>query len=103
MDTAKSLLELSEVEYEALVETYIERETLATGEMPISDFFQLLLETEAARQGETIEVEGKIVDDKLVLSLVAGHQSNVRVQGNQILLDDGGRIIVRLKSPHLAD
>ena len=72
MDTAKNLLELGEVEYKALMKAYIERETLATGEMLISDFFQLLLETEAARQGETIEVEGEIVD-KLVLSLVAGN------------------------------
>lgn len=93
--TEKSLTEMSYDEFQALIDGYIERSSQQTGEMPASVFFELLFERLAARARQTIEVTGRIVDKKLVLSSPGSESAPVQVRGNQIFVGDQ-RIVVRL-------
>jgi hypothetical protein len=65
--------------------------------MPASAFFELLFEKMAERVTETVEVEGEIVNNRLVLKLPADMETAVQVKDNEILIGDR-RIVVRLKN-----
>ena len=80
------LTDVSYDEFQMLINGYIERTSQQTGEMPASIFFELLFEKLAARTQQTIEITGRIVDRRLVLSLPEQEVSPVQVQGNQILV-----------------
>ena len=51
----------------------------------------------AERVTETIELEGVVIDDQLILRLPAELETAVRVKDNEILIGDR-RIIVKLKN-----
>ena len=65
--------------------------------MPASSFFELLFEKMAERVTETIELEGEVVDNQLILRLPSDLETTVHVQENEILIGDR-RIIVKLKN-----
>ena len=83
-------------EFQSLADEFIDRSSQEYGEMPASTFFELLFEKMAARVTETIELEGEIVDDQLVLRVPPDVETAVQVKNNEILVGDQ-RIVVRLK------
>jgi hypothetical protein len=89
-------MEMNYESFQALIDGYIERSSQESGEMPASVFFELLFKRAAQQVTETIEVEGHLVGDQLVLHLPVEKETTVQVQGNEILVGDR-RIVVRLK------
>lgn len=83
-------------EFQSVVDGFIERSSHEFGEMPASSFFELLFEKMAERVTETVEVEGEIVNNQLVLRLPADVETAVQVKDNEIILGDR-RIVVKLK------
>ena len=83
-------------EFQSVADRFIERSSHEFGEMPASSFFELLFEKMAKRVTETIELEGEVVDNQLVLRLPAEFETAVHVKSNEILIEDR-RIVVKLK------
>lgn len=92
----QSITDMNYEQFESLVDGYIERSSNELGEMPASSFFELLFEKMAERVTETIQLEGEIVDNQLVLHLPFDVETAVQVKDNQILVGDH-RIVVKLK------
>ncbi len=88
-------------EFQSLVDGFIERSSPAYDEMPASTFFELLFEKLAKRVTETLEVEGKIINNRLVLQLPVDIETAVQVKDNEILIGDQ-RIVVKLKEDTFA-
>jgi len=88
--------EMTYEQFEAMMDNYIERSSRESGEMPASTFFALLFEKMAARAQQTVQVQGRIIDGRLVLSPVPEEQGSVHVHGNEILVDQW-RIVVTLQ------
>ena len=65
----KTLEQLTDEEFGTVIESFIELEAEGTDKMEASTFLRLWSEIEKKRAKPTIEVEGNIVDGKLVLSL----------------------------------
>lgn len=84
-------------EFQSVADGFIERSSYEFGEMPASSFFELLFERMAERVTETIELEGEVVDNQLVLRLPVDLETAVHVKDNEILIGDR-RIIVKLKN-----
>lgn len=84
-------------EFQSVADKFIERSSNEFGEMPASPFFELLFEKMAERVTETVEVEGEIVNNRLVLKLPTDTETAVQVKDNEILIGDR-RIVVRLKN-----
>ena len=84
-------------EFQSVADRFIERSSHEFGEMPASSFFELLFEKMAERVTETIELEGEVVDNQLVLRLPVDLETAVQVKNNEILIGDR-RIIVKLKN-----
>ena len=83
-------------EFQSVVEGFIDRSSQGSGEMQASSFFELLFAKMTERVTETIEVEGEVVNNRLVLRLPAELESTVQVKNNEILIG-GHRIMVKLK------
>ena len=83
-------------DFQEVVDSFIERSSHGYSEMPASVFFELLFEKMSERVTETIEVEGEIVDNQLVLRMPVDVETAVQVRKNEILVGDR-RIVVRLK------
>ena len=83
-------------EFQSVADGFIERSSRGFGEMPASSFFELLFEKMTERVTETIELEGEVVDNQLVLRLPVELETAVHVKNNEILIGDR-RIIVKLK------
>ena len=92
----KAITDMNYEEFESLIDDYIERSSHESGEMPASTFFELLFENMAERVTETIELEGEIVNNQLVLRLPMEKETAVQVKDNEILVGDR-RIVVKLK------
>lgn len=90
----KTLEQLTDEEFENVIENFISQEASGTDEIEVSTFFRLWDEIEKKRTLPTIEVEGNIVEGKLVLSLEKP-ALNVLVSNNEIVTPYE-RIIVRL-------
>ena len=84
-------------EFQSVADGFIERSSHEFGEMPALSFFELLFEKMAERVMETIELEGEVVDNQLVLRLPVDLETAVHVKNNEILIGDR-RIIVKLKN-----
>ena len=82
--------------FQSMADEFIDRSSQEFGEMPASSFFELLFDRMAERVSETVEVEGEIVNNQLVLKLPVDTETAVQVKDNEILIGDR-RIIVRLK------
>lgn len=82
--TKKRFDDMSEAEFDSLVDGYIERADTGYGEMPAGIFLDLLAERIATKADETLNLSLEIVGGKLVITPdreVAG----VVVRGNEIL------------------
>lgn len=82
--------------FQSVADDFIDRSSQEFGEMPASSFFELLFEKLAERVTETVEVEGEIVNNQLVLTLPVDVETAVQVKDNEILVGDR-RIVVKLK------
>jgi hypothetical protein len=82
--------------FQSIADGFIERSSHEFGEMPASSFFELLFEKMAERVRETVELEGEIVNNQLVLKLPGDMETAVQVKDNEILIGDR-RIVVKLK------
>ena len=91
MSQQQTFAEMSEKEFEALIDSYIDREATGYGEMPAEIFFDLLLERIAAKATEPLHLEISVVDDHLVIT-PDREASDVVVRGNEILV--GGHRLV---------
>ena len=94
--TEQPITDMNYVDFESLVDGYIGRSSQEFGEMPASSFFELLFERMAERATGTIELEGEIVNNQLVLRLPMEKETAVYVKGNEIVIGDQ-RIVVKLK------
>ncbi|HRQ42567.1 MAG TPA: hypothetical protein PLD25_32020 [Chloroflexota bacterium] len=93
----KSLTELSYDEFQSLVDGYIDHSSQESGEMSAPTFFELLFERMTERATQTIELEGEIIGNQLILRLPADIETAVQVQDNEIVVGDQ-RIVVKLKN-----
>ncbi|MCL4872136.1 MAG: hypothetical protein KJ063_24520 [Anaerolineae bacterium] len=82
--------------FQTVADGFIDRSSQEFGEMPASSFFELLFEKMAERVTETVELEGEIVNNQLILKLPADMETVVQVKDNEILIGDR-RIVVKLK------
>ena len=82
--------------FQLVADGFIEHSSYEFGEMPASSFFELLFEKMAERITETVELEGEIINNQLILKLPGNMETAVQVKNNEILIGDQ-RIVVRLK------
>lgn len=92
----QAITEMSYEAFEALLDNYIHRVAEEGDDMPASTFFELLFERAARRITETVEVEGELVNNQLVLRVPIGTESAIQVKGNEILVGNQ-RIVVKFK------
>ena len=90
----QTFAEMSETEFDTLIDGYIDREATGYGEIPAEIFFDLLLERIAARAGETLNLEIVVVEDRLVIT-PDREASDVVVRGNEILVGEH-RLVLQL-------
>lgn len=76
--TQKLIGEMSDAEFRALVEQFIERETQGTAEVPADVFFEALPDFFAAAEIQRVEVDGELRGDRLVLSIPGELPTEVR-------------------------
>lgn len=93
--TEKLLTEMSYEEMEALIDQYIDRSSQQSEEMPANAFLVLLAETIARRRAQTVEIEGRLINGRLVLLQPNTVNSGLYVQNNQIVIGEQ-RISVKL-------
>lgn len=86
--------EMSEAEFDALIDGFIEREAAGYGEMPAEVFFDLLLERSATKVEETVNLQVAVTDDHLVIT-PDREAGDVVVHGNEILIG-GYRLVFQL-------
>ena len=82
--------------FQSIADEFIDRSSQEFREMPASSFFEWLFDRMAERVSETVEVEGEIVNNQLVLKLPIDVETAVQVKDNEILVGDR-RIVVKLK------
>lgn len=83
-------------QFQTVADEFIDRSAQEFGEMSAPSFLELLFDKMAERTSETVEVEGEIVNNQLVLKLPADIATAVQVKDNEILIGDQ-RIVVKLK------
>jgi hypothetical protein len=86
--------EMSEAEFDALIEGHIERTAAGSGEMPADIFVDVLLERIATRISTTVTLEIDVDDDKLVI-IPDRDSTDIVVQGNEVLIG-GHRLVLQL-------
>ena len=90
--------ELSDEEFDQLIDNYIERSSHGYNEMPMQIFFELLFENLAQPAQETIDVKLGINNGELDLRLPPGdEEAPILTRGNQILVGDQ-LIVVNLEN-----
>ena len=88
-------------ELEEMLDAFITREE---DEIEMSAFFQTWARIEAERRAsaEEIHLWREIVGDRPVLAAPKSQSARLRVHGNEIVLEDGQRILLKLKPGELA-
>jgi hypothetical protein len=86
--------EMSEAEFDALIEGHIERTAASHGEMPADIFVDVLLERIATRTSATVTLEIDVEDDSLVIT-PDRDSADIVVQGNEVLIG-GHRLVLQL-------
>ena len=86
--------DMSETEFDALLEGHIERTAAGESEMPADVFFDVLLERIATRAGATLMLKIDVTDDQLVIT-PDRDSAEVVVQGNEVLIG-GHRLVLQL-------
>ena len=90
----KTVTEMNEMEFEALVGAYIDRTAQGYGDMLADIFFDLLLERTTAQVEDTFKLSISIQDNQVVIT-PDREASTVVVSGNQILVG-GHRLILEM-------
>lgn len=83
----ETFAEMSETEFDTLVDSYIDRAAAGYGEIPADIFFDLLLERSAAKARQPLNLEVTVADDHLVIT-PDREASDVIVNGNEILVGE---------------
>jgi len=83
----QTFAEMSEAEFDTLLDDYIEREAASYGEVPAEIFFDLLLERSAAKTRQPLHLEVTVVDDHLVIT-PDREMGDVIVRGNEVLVGE---------------
>jgi hypothetical protein len=86
--------DMSEAEFDSLIEGHIERTAASYGEMPADVFIDVLLERIAAKTRTTLMLEIDVTDDRLVIT-PDRDSADVVVQGNEVLIG-GHRLVLKL-------
>lgn len=89
---------LSPDELEQIVTDFVARD--GPGDLPADTFFALWEQFEAERREQVIELEQDIIGGEIVLSVAPTSPDLVQVERNEIQLEDGRRIVLRLRRPH---
>jgi hypothetical protein len=98
----QSLLGMSDTEFAALVERYIERESAEPAELDADLFFDALADFVAAPLETTIELEGEWHQGQLMLKPEEPTPPDVVVQDNRIV-SPGYTFVIRVKQPATGD
>jgi hypothetical protein len=98
----QSLLGMSDAEFAALVERYIERESAGPAELDADLFFDALADFVEAPVETTIELEGEWHEGQLTLKPEEPMPPDVVVQDNRIV-SPGYTFIIRVKQPMAND
>ena len=83
----KRLTEMSGEEFDAIVETYIERESQNMGEIDAPLFYEALEEIFAAEPA-TVELEGHIAGSQLQLHPSPNEMPGVHIHDNEIVVNN---------------
>ena len=85
----KRVTEMDPEEFDAIIESYIEREAREVGEITAPLFYEALEEIFAAEPtSETVELEGHVVGSQLQLHPAAGDVPGVSVRDNEIVVNN---------------
>lgn len=93
------ITEMTNEEFDSIIDTYIEHETQNTGELPAPLFYQTLRDIfspESVR--ETVELQGELVGDRLKLYQPVPVSPVVTVHDNEIVVNDI-RFVIHIGSP----
>lgn len=91
--------DLAADELEQIVTDFIARDGPGPGDLPADTFFALWERFEADRRAQVIELEQDIIGGEIVLSVAPTSPDLVQVERNEIRLEDGRRIVLRLRRP----
>jgi hypothetical protein len=89
--------DMSEAEFDALIDSHIERTATGADGLPATIFFDLLLERIAAQTNATLTLNIDVTDDQLVIT-PDRDSAEVIIQGNEVLI--GGRRLVLQLARH---
>lgn len=98
---ALSLEDLNWKTLEEAVEQFIMADGPNTNDLPATEFFSLWEQFDAERRSRVIEVEGELIGEDVSLSLASSNVRGTEVNGREIRLPDGTRIVLRFKLPQL--
>lgn len=91
--------DLSPEELERIVADFVARDGPGPGDLQADTFFALWERFEAERRDQVIELEQDIIEGEIVLSVAPTSPDVVQVEQNEIRLEDGRRIVLRLRRP----
>ena len=95
---AQTFADMSQTEFDDLIERYIEREAYGYGEMPADIFFDLLLTRMAEQNNETANFDISITPEGNELVITPDRDlSDVVVNGNEILVG-GHRLVFQVST-----
>lgn len=95
----QTLEDLSAEQWDQIVTDFIARDSPDPGDLPTNTFFALWERFEAKRRAQVIELEQDIIGGEIVLSVAPTSPTLVQVERNEIRLEDGRRIVLRLRRP----
>ncbi|MCL4872142.1 MAG: hypothetical protein KJ063_24550 [Anaerolineae bacterium] len=94
----KLISKMGKEEFDAVINTFIDRETADMGELTAPLFYEALQDIFESDTGtEMVELEGEIINNQLVFHLPTEIETAVQVQDNEIVVGDQ-RIVVKLKN-----
>ena len=91
------LSDLSEAEFDKLIDGYIDRTASGNGELPADVFVDLLAERTAAANAAPVVLSIDVRGNQLVITLDR-EGGDVIVQGNEVVIG-GRRLVLRLAQP----
>ncbi len=94
MSSDQRLSDLSEAEFDALIEGHIARTASGAGDLPADVFVDLLFERVAAQSARPVTLSITVHGDQLEIT-PDREGSDVLVQGNEVLIG-GRRLVLRL-------
>lgn len=98
MTDNRRLEDLTWAELEQATENFVAEDGPNTDDLAAEDFFALWAQFEQDRRHRVVEVQGEIAGEEIVLSLASSNIGQITIDGPEIQLPDGTRIILNLKS-----